>query len=328
MRYPTILFAIGLSWTNAVAHHSSVIFDEEQEIVIEGVVSDYAWRNPHVYIYVDTEDDSGQRMRWQIEADDIRTMLGSGWTPTTLVAGERVVVYANPDRIAERRHALMVSLSKPDGTTLTPEILEPSAPPVAAADIFSLWDPTRFIEAHLNSGSLTEKGAIAQAEYTDEDSPRSRCVPPAPPSTVVAGLIEISMQEEHILIQTEEFQIERIVYMDGRGHPTDGERTIQGHSIGRWESDGDGDVLVIDTTHFADLRDGNLFGTPSGAQKHLVERYELTDDGTQLRVSFVLEDPEYLQEPVTGGILLEHAANETFMPSACDPETARLWMYE
>ena len=56
------------------------------------------------------------------------------------------------------------------------------------------------------------------------------------------------MQEEHILIQTEDFQIERIVYMDGREHPADGERTIQGHSIGWWE--GDGDVLVIDTTLF------------------------------------------------------------------------------
>lgn len=184
-------------------------------------MSGYDWKNPHVYIYVDTEDDSGQLMRWQIEGDDIRTMTGSGWTATTLVAGERVVVRANPDRIAERRHALMISLSTPDGTTLTPEILEAPVSTVAA-DIFSLWDSSRFVDLYLNSGSLTEKGAAAQAEYTLEDSPKSQCIPPVPPFMAVGtGLLHISMQEEHMLIQTEEFQIERIVYMDGREHPAD-----------------------------------------------------------------------------------------------------------
>ena len=287
-------------------------------------MSGYDWKNPHVYIYVDTEDDSGQLMRWQIEGDDIRTMTGSGWTATTLVAGERVVVRANPDRIAERRHAMMISLSTPDGTTLTPEILEAPVSTVAA-DIFSLWDSSRFVDLYLNSGSLTEKGAAAQAEYTLEDSPKSQCIPPVPPFMAVGtGLLHISMQEEHMLIQTEEFQIERIVYMDGREHPADGERTLQGHSIGWWE----GDALVIDTTHFADYLEGSWFDTPSGAQKHVVERYELTEEGTQLKFDFVLEDPEYLQEPAMGGIALDHASNETFMPSVCDLETARLWMFE
>jgi len=94
-----------------------VIFDQNREVVIEGVVSGYDWKNPHVYIYVDTEDDSGQLMRWQIEGEDIRTMTRSGWAPTTLVAGERVAVRANPARVADRQHVLMVSLSKPDDTT-------------------------------------------------------------------------------------------------------------------------------------------------------------------------------------------------------------------
>lgn len=220
----------------------------------------------------------------------------------------------------------MVTLSTPDGATLTPELLDTPDPTVAATDIFSLWDPSTFVdvETDLDSWSLTERGAAAQAEYTEEDSWESQCIPPPPPATVLVSLLEIGMQEEHIVIRTEEFQIERIVYMDGREHPEDGERTIQGHSIGWWE----GDVLVIDTTHFADHIDGNMFGIPSGAQKRLVERFELTDERTQLRFDFVLEDPEYLQAPVTGGIVLDHAPNEAFTPAECDPESARRWMYE
>ncbi len=112
--------------------------------------------------------------------------------------------------------------------------------------------------------------------------------------------------------------------MDGREHPADGERTLHGHSIGQWE----GDVLVIDTTLFTDHIDGSIFGIPSGAQKHLTERIQLTEDGVQLQVDFVLEDPEYLQEPATGEILLDHAPQETFMQVVCDPESARRWMSE
>ena len=324
MRQLIVSVLFGLIFTSAVAHHSPAIFDRDREIVLEGVVTGYNWTYPHVYIFVDAEDDSGQLIRWQIEGDDPRTMSQSGWTATTLVVGDRVVVRGSPDRNTERHHALMVELSTADGTTLSPEALDAPAPTVAAADIFSLWDPSRFDEAYLNSGPPTEKGAAAQAEYTEEDNPESQCIPPAPPMTFGVSLAQISMQDGHILIQTEEFEIERIVYMDGRAHPADGERTLHGHSIGRWE----GDILVIDTTHFADNIDGSLFGIPSGAQKHLVERLELTENGTQLRVDFVLEDPEYLQEPATGGIELDHAPNETFAPAVCDPESARRWMGE
>ena len=178
---------------------------------------------------------------------------------------------------------------------------------------------------HTNSRSLTEKGVAAQAEYTVENSPASQCIPPAPPITLfIAGLLQISMPGEHILIRAEFFRIERLVYMDGREHPQNGERTSQGHSIGWWEDD----VLVIDTTNFADHRNGIGYGVPTGAQKHLVERYELTEDGIQLKVEYVLDDPEYLQESATGGIVLDHASNETFMLSLCDPETAQRWMFE
>jgi hypothetical protein len=48
--------------------------------------------------------------------------------------------------------------------------------------------------------------------------------------------------------------------------------TQRGHSIGWWE----GNTLVVDTTHFAFHRSSSLDGVPSGAQKHVVERYTLT----------------------------------------------------
>jgi hypothetical protein len=328
MRYLIILFLFGLTFTSAIAHHSSSIFEKDHEIVLEGVVSGYDWKNPHIYIYVDAEDDNGQLIRWQIEGEDIRTMTRSGWTTTTLVAGERVVVRAHPDRNVKRHHALMTSLSKPDGSTLMPELSEMPAPTVAATNIFGLWDHAQGRVRFVNWGTPSEKGTAAVEEFNRVDSPTSQCIPPTAPRVMMGDdLIRISMQNERILIQTEEYQVERIVYMDEREHQANGERTSQGHSIGWWE--GGDDILVIDTTLFSEQRTGHrALGLPSGAQKHLVERFELTEDGTQLKYDFVVEDPEYLQEPITGVTVLDHSPNETMIRSGCDPESARAWIFE
>ena len=81
--------------------------------------------------------------------------------------------------------------------------------------------------------------------------------------------------------------------MDGRGHPDGTERSNQGHSIGRW----DGDVLVVDTTNFAFNRapvfgrPARAEGVPSGLDKHVVERFRLSEDHTHIVIDFAMEDP-------------------------------------
>ena len=77
------------------------------------------------------------------------------------------------------------------------------------------------------------------------------------------------------------------------------------------------------TRLFADHRIGNGPGIPSGAQKHVIERYQLSEDGTRIVVDFMLEDPEFLATPMT------HSRELIFTPQMevsrfdCDPEAAR-----
>jgi hypothetical protein len=59
-------------------------------------------------------------------------------------------------------------------------------------------------------------------------------------------------------------------------------------------------VLVVDTTLFSDFGSGHGEGVPSGSQKHAVERYFLSEDGTRAVVDIFVEDPEYLAESFTG----------------------------
>ena len=74
---------------------------------------------------------------------------------------------------------------------------------------------------------------------------------------------------------------------------------------------------------FADLRSGNGTGVPSGAQKHVVERYTLSDDGTYVVIDIFLEDPEYLAEPFVGVVEWNYAPELEMYRYDCDAETSR-----
>ena len=125
----------------------------------------------------------------------------------------------------------------------------------------------------------------------------------------------MKLQEEIIIIRGEEGHT-RMVYMDGRAHPDPSERFTTGHSIGWWE----GDTLVVDTTLLSSHRAGNSSsGVPSGAQKHVVERFSLSDDGTRAIVDVFVEDPEFLAEPCEGRTEMVYSPHLQLYAYDCEP---------
>ncbi len=110
--------------------------------------------------------------------------------------------------------------------------------------------------------------------------------------------------------------------MDGREHPPADERTHEGHSIGWWEDD----VLVVDTRNFADDRSPYQNGVPSGAQKHVIERYRLHDNGTHMTVQFTLEDPEYIVGSMSYERILRYSPHLQMTPFDCDLEATRRYL--
>jgi len=115
---------------------------------------------------------------------------------------------------------------------------------------------------------------------------------------------------------------ERVVYLDGRSHPDASVRTHEGHSIGQWE----GKTLVVDTTNFADHRSPYQNGIPSGARKHVIERYTLSDDGARLRVEFTLEDPDFIAGSMTHERDLVYTPQADMSPFNCDLESTRRFL--
>ena len=332
MRYRTVFAAALVLASPLSAHHSDAGMDMDSVVAFEGTVTQFNWRNPHVYFTVETTDQNGERVEWTLQTDSTNLRARRGWTRDTLSSGDRVAVRGNPAEDG-RPYAILVSIDK-EGVEL-PMNTEAAGVAAGTSTLEGIWraDSSKLIRypggfdgffiAQLN---LTEKGKAAEAQFSalSAENPDSTCIGRPTPAALVSTAfypleIEINEDQEVIVLRSELFDEERTVYMDGRGHPENGERTVQGHSIGSWERD----VLVVDTRNFADHRSPYQTGVPSGAQKHVVERYQLTEDGTRVVASFLLEDPEFIAEPMTHTRELIYSPHMEMLRFDCDAEATR-----
>lgn len=329
-----LAFAMTCLTLPAAGHHSAKIFDPETVLTRLGTVTRFDWANPHTYIYVETQNEAGEPVEWEVETDAVPILARSGWSRDSIQPGDQVLIRARPDRNRQRSHALLVSLEREDGSVLSarsyflrkPDDVQSLA---RTSDFSGVWELRHEDQDNYYVGwgavAITEKAVAASADYDLRlDSPAAECVASPLPSILVASYLnEIELREDTVVIRNERFNAERIIYVDGRGHPENGERTNQGHSIGRWEEDG----LVVDTVLFADHRapisgrHGNE-GVPSSAAKHVVERYTLSEDGTRLLIDFTVEDPEYLAEPFSGHVEWYYAPHFEMMGFGCDRQNS------
>ena len=61
--------ALLLTVTAASAHHSVIgQFDPEDRLDLTGVISRIDFVNPHIYLHLDVEDESGETSTWRLES--------------------------------------------------------------------------------------------------------------------------------------------------------------------------------------------------------------------------------------------------------------------
>jgi len=330
VKHTLIIAAMLVVVSPASGHHSDAGMDMTAVVALEGTVTEFNWRNPHVYVIVEMIGADGEAVEWALQMGTANGLSRRGWTSDSLSSGDRVTVRGHPAQDG-RPYAIVESIEKEGGLALASIAAVPNLS--ARTDTLSgrwLADRSKlvsypggydgFFHAQL---VLTDKAKAAQADYDplSAENPESTCIGRATPAALVSSSlylleIEINEDDETIVIRSEYFDEVRTVYMDGRSHPDAGQRLVTGHSIGRWE----GDVLVVDTTNFTDHRSPYQIGVPAGAQKHVVERYRLTEDGTRIELEFFLEDPEYLAEPMTHARELVYSPHMQRFQFNCDPE--------
>ena len=82
----------------ALSHHSHAMFDHTIEKTITGAVTNFSYRNPHVFLYVDVKGENGQVVNWAVEMSNIQNTIRSGIRQSTFKAGDAVTVTLNPLR--------------------------------------------------------------------------------------------------------------------------------------------------------------------------------------------------------------------------------------
>ena len=78
------------------AHHGAASYDPSKTVTVTGTVTEYIWANPHVFLKLDTKDDSGNTAHWTIEAWNPVTQTSRGWSKNTFKPGDEVMVDVTP----------------------------------------------------------------------------------------------------------------------------------------------------------------------------------------------------------------------------------------
>ena len=80
------------------AHHGVAGYDLTKTITLHGTASKFDWSNPHVGVYVDAKNDSGEMQHWTIEFASPVHMVRAGWSKNAMKAGDDITIDTHPSR--------------------------------------------------------------------------------------------------------------------------------------------------------------------------------------------------------------------------------------
>ncbi len=78
------------------SHHSHSMFDHGREVIIAGMVTEFSFRNPHGFLFVDVEEENGEIVNYWIEMSTIPRMIQRGIGIKTFRSGDAITVTMHP----------------------------------------------------------------------------------------------------------------------------------------------------------------------------------------------------------------------------------------
>ena len=101
----------------ALAHHSFAMFDPEKLITQTGLVKEFEWTNPHVWIHIMVPDQSGKSVEYSFEMQAVAAVISGGWRPDSVRPGDKVTIEYHPLKDGSRGGQLL-SAVLPSGQQL------------------------------------------------------------------------------------------------------------------------------------------------------------------------------------------------------------------
>ena len=126
----------------ALAHHSGAMFDRTKTVELSGIIQEYQFANPHVWIEImadpatikgspitikvagkpaqkPAKGASKEPVQWSIEGEGPSIMARMGLGPSVLKAGDKITIKLHPLRDG-RPGGSFIAITLADGKTIAP----------------------------------------------------------------------------------------------------------------------------------------------------------------------------------------------------------------
>ena len=315
-----------LAAATASAHHSHSNLNMEDIRTYSGVVTRYSWTMPHVFLKVKAPNEQGEIVEYSIEMVHPPGMAKRGWTKKTFKPGDRITWEGPHDRREGRHYTGLRWAERGDGERFAMEEMAESGV-VASTDFTGLWKRSDIggFNPHYKPPTDWPLSAVGQElvdNFHQDQNPMVTCGNPGPPKAMIVPYpVMITRADDNTFIfERELMQDVRVIHLDQN---TDaGEPSKLGYSTARLE---DGE-LVVETDNFSADKWGSHTGIDSSDQKHLLERFTLSEDGLFLLAEITITDPVYLTEPVTFIHRWKKLADREVIQAPCTMESAKLYL--
>ena len=74
------------------AHHSHANYNTDEFTNLSGTVTEVAWTNPHVWVYMEVAGEQSRPQVWALEGGSVGALMRGGWQRNSLKAGDNVSV--------------------------------------------------------------------------------------------------------------------------------------------------------------------------------------------------------------------------------------------
>ena len=115
---PFVILVAGLFIAAAplLAHHGrGNTYNSSEIVTLQGTVTELAWRNPHVVLYMDVTDENGNVSNWGLESMNVSSLGRRGFSRNTLRPGDEITAKFNP-AYADAPRGVIRTIILEDGT--------------------------------------------------------------------------------------------------------------------------------------------------------------------------------------------------------------------
>jgi len=311
-----VCFSAMLTAPSVQAHHAWAGVFTLETMEIEGYVTEYNFRNPHVNIMLSVTDEDGVETEWMATGPAAPPFRRWGWTEDTVGVGQYLQLTGRKSRTGapmivmvgdDIQSGKFLELDPADGSIIrrvVGTVNESQAPAVVASLPLTLSDGRVNLTGTWLGGPrggrppapLNEVGAALQADFDALNDPAfATCSDPGLVRQVAftPHPMRVMQYDDRVVFEYEEHGGRREIFLDGRG-PETAEHSRFGHHVARYE----GDELIIESTQLL----GNLAsggGNAMSDQTTTIETYRRVDDpevGPMFEMSMAISDPGHLTE--------------------------------